>query len=242
MKKLIWSLLLIITFHAFGFAQARGLEITHLTGNFYVYVTYGDADGKPYPANSMYLVTDSGVVMFDTPWDTTQFQPLLDSIQLRHHENVVLCIATHFHADRTAGLEFLRNKGIATYTSKLTYDLCKARGEKQAQFFFVRDTTFRIGNYVLQTAYRGAGHTSDNIVIWCNKDKILYGGCLVKSVVNSSIGNVSDANISEWPKTIRKIMAEFSEAKYVIPGHLDWTGGNHLKQTLRLISEYGKSK
>lgn len=33
--------------------------------------------------------------MFDTPWDTTQFQPLLDSIKFKHNMNVLMCIATH---------------------------------------------------------------------------------------------------------------------------------------------------
>lgn len=54
----------------------------------------------------MYLVAKDGVVLFDTPWDTTQFQPLLDSIKLKHDKNVIICIATHAHEDRTGGLEY----------------------------------------------------------------------------------------------------------------------------------------
>ena len=244
MKKLIRSCLLLVTFQGCLFAQVKGkgLEIAHLTDNFFVYTTYHQLSEGPYPSNSMYLVTDKGIVMFDTPWDSTQFQPFMDSVEQRYHKPVILCIATHFHADRTAGLEFLRGKGVATYTSKLTYDLCKQRGEKQAQYFFVNDTTFRVGGYTLRTYYGGPGHTTDNIVIWVEKYNILYGGCLIKSSENNSIGFVDDANLAEWPNTIKKVMQQFPQPDYIIPGHLAWTGKGAMKQTLKLLSEYRKSK
>jgi hypothetical protein len=71
------------------------LKITRLTCEFYVFTTFNSYKGSLVAANGMYLVMNDGVVLFDTPWDTTQFQPLLDSIKSRHHKNVVLCIATH---------------------------------------------------------------------------------------------------------------------------------------------------
>ena len=76
--------------------------------------------GSPFPSNGLYLVTKKGVVVVDAPFDTTQFQPLVDSIRERHHQPVVLNIATHFHKDRTAALEFFRRRGVATYTTRLT--------------------------------------------------------------------------------------------------------------------------
>ena len=105
----------------YGQASIPSIAISHSTGDFYIYTTHRLLNGKMIPSNSMYLITDKGAVMFDTPWDTTQFQPLLDSIQFRHHTNVALCIATHFHDDRTAGLDFLKQKGITTYSSKTDF-------------------------------------------------------------------------------------------------------------------------
>jgi metallo-beta-lactamase class B len=243
MKKFILFFSILTSFFTGLYAQVKGkgIEIAHLTDNFYVYTTYHELSDGPYPSNSLYLVTDSGVVMFDTPWDSTQFQPFMDTIERRYHKPVVLCIATHFHADRTAGLEFLKSKGVATYSSKLTYDLCKEKHEKQAQYFFTNDTTFNVGGYVFRTYYGGPGHTTDNIVIWFEKYRILYGGCLIKSSENTSLGYVGDANIAEWPNTIHKIMKQFPEPAYIIPGHLSWAGTGHLKQTLKLLREYKKS-
>jgi metallo-beta-lactamase class B len=220
-----------------GVSAQKALDIYHLTDSFYVYTTWGTANNNPFPANSMYLVTNKGVVMFDTPWDSTQFQPLLDSIEKRHHQKVVLCIATHFHSDRTAGLAFLNQMGIPTYSSKLTYDLCYKRHEHQAQFYFSGDTTFNVGDRSFRTFYAGPGHSPDNIVIWFGRNKIIYGGCLVKSVENSSIGNIEDSNLVAWPKTIRKVTRMFPFARFVIPGHLGWQPGS-LKHTLKLIKQY----
>jgi len=220
-----------------GQIDSLKLKITHLVGDYFGYTTYHAFNGLLFPSNSMYLVSDSGVVMFDTPWDSTQFQPLLDSIWTRHHKKVVFCIATHYHADRTAGLEFLNQKGIKTYTSYQTYRLCAIHHEKQSSFFFLNDTSFSVGQYRFNTFYPGEGHTPDNIVLWFDTEKILYGGCLIKSTENTSLGNIADANLILWPLTMKKLIKKFRCANYVIPGHFGWLHKKSLRHTLRLLKQ-----
>jgi len=242
MKKL--PLILIISITQFLFTTTFGqtknlkLEISHLTGNFYVFTTYNFYKGNPTPANGMYLVTDSGVVLFDSPWDTTQFQPLLDSIKVKHSKAVVICIATHSHKDRTAGLEFFKEQGAKTFTTKQTDEISKIKGEKRSEFLMEKDTLFSVGQYKFQTYYAGPGHTADNIVIWFDKEKILYGGCLIKSVEATDLGNLEEANVKEWPTTIKNIQAKFKDPKFIIPGHQSWESNKSLDHTLELIKEY----
>jgi len=236
----ILSVFLFILSGATGQVPTRSLIITHLTGDFYIYTTYGSYQGNPVPANGMYLVTSLGVVMFDTPWDSSSFQPLLDSIKIKHKKEVVLCIATHFHADRTAGLEYYKRKGIRTYTTKQTDDFSKIRNEKRAEFLIYKDTSFTIGQHRFQTYYGGQGHTPDNIVIWFDKEKILYGGCLVKSTEAGDLGNLSDANVKAWSVTIKNIQYKFQNPNYIIPGHLNWQSKVSLAHTLDLIYLYEK--
>jgi glyoxylase-like metal-dependent hydrolase (beta-lactamase superfamily II) len=127
--------------------------------------------------------------------------------------------------------------GIKTYSSKQTSDLCLLRNEKQAEFNFIHDTTFTYGNHSFQTFYAGEGHTPDNIVIWLNDAKILYGGCLVKSTENSGLGNIADANLNAWSKTIQTIMNKYPNPNYVIPGHFGWSNNNGLQHTLKLLKQ-----
>lgn len=215
------------------------LTIQHLTDNFYVFTTYGDAgDGTMFPSNSMYLVTDEGVVLFDTPWDRGQLLPLLDTIQARHGKPVIMAIATHFHDDSTAGLEKLKQMGIKTYSSRMTYELCQQENNDEAEFFFWNDTTFHVGGYNIEAFYPGEGHTKDNIVLWVDAHKVLYGGCLIKSTENTSLGFVGDANLQEWPRTMQRLIAKYSKPKYVIPGHFGWENNDGLEHTLKLLQEH----
>ena len=241
MKRLL-SLLLVLAGHSSIYAQTHApLAISHLTGNLYVYTTWGLADGVPFPANGVYLVTAKGVVVIDTPWDTTQFQPLLDTIRQRHHQPVVLCVSTHWHADRTIGLDFMRAQGVKTYTTRKTDSLSRQNGKPRAEFLFDQDTTFTIGGYSIRAYYPGEGHTRDNIVIWFGKDRVLYGGCLIKSVEAPNIGYVADGNLAAYPQTIWNLQREFPHPAYVIPGHQGWAPGA-LEYTLKLVRDHEAGK
>ena len=233
-------IVILVLFPIFLFAQPKKekLTITHLTKDFYIYTTYQSYQGYLVPANGMYLITNKGVVLFDTPWDATQFQPLLDSIEKRHHQKVVMSFATHSHEDRSRGLDYYKQQGIKTYTTRQTDQILKARGAKRAEYLIDRDTTFSIGQYSFQTFYPGPGHTSDNIVIWFEKEKIIYGGCFIKSTEAKDLGNLADANVKEWPNSIRKTQALCKNPIYVIPGHQDWSNSNSLEHTLQLINDY----
>ena len=180
-KKLALLLSICATIGASATEKKPGLEIRHLTGDFYIFTTYQVYNNEPVPANGMYVVTDKGVVVLDGAWDPAQNQPLLDSIEAKHHKKVVLEIGTHYHSDRSGAFDFMRKKGIKTYSSLKTLELCKQFGEHEAEFYFVRDTTFHVGKLEFETYYAGPGHTRDKIVNWFPKAKILYGGWLIKN-------------------------------------------------------------
>lgn len=221
-------------------AQYGRLDIAQLTGDFYIFTTYNSYNGALVPANGMYLVTDAGVALFDTPWDTTQFQPLLDSIGQRHGKKVIFCLATHSHEDRTGGLEFYRKHGARTYTSLSTDQISRKKGQKRAEFLLENDTTFQIGKYSFQTCYPGPGHTPDNLVLWFPQESILYGGCFVKSVEATDLGNISEADLKAWPKSIRKVQQKFPQPKYIIPGHQAWSSTRALHHTMQLLRQQHK--
>lgn len=223
--------------------QVRGqakLEIYPLTENFYVYTTYNNFQGKPYPANGMYALTEAGAVIFDSPWDTTQFRPLIDSIARRHQKRVLMCIATHSHEDRTAGLEYFRQMKIGTYTTQRTYDISKRTGKKLAEHIIMENNTLSVGGLTMEVIYPGHGHTEDNILIWFPRQKILYGGCYVKSTETSDLGYIEEANLSSWEQGIKAIIARFGKARFVISGHENWRDAGSLGHTLRLLQDYLK--
>lgn len=216
------------------------LKIAPLTGDFYIYTTYNTYKESQVPANGMYLVTGDGVVMFDTPWDTTQFQPLLDSIRSRHNKPVVMCFATHWHSDKTAGLEYYRQQGIKTYTTVLTDELSKKNNKKRAELLMTRDTVFHVGQYSFETYYPGQGHTKDNIIIWFKKEKILYGGCLIKGADAEDLGYLDDGNKTAYATTLKKVRKKCRKPEYIIVAHSDWKDIRSLQHSLKMAKQLRK--
>ena len=238
-------IILTITFvfslsNIFGQTEKAKLKISHLTGEFYIYTTYSTYEEEQVPANGMYLVTNNGIVLFDTPWDTTQFQPLLDSIKLRHNKNVALCIATHWHSDRTEGLEYYKQKGIKTYTTVLTDEFSKKNNKKRAEFLMTKDTAFNVGQFSFEIYYPGQGHTADNIIVWFDKEKILYGGCLIKAADAENLGYLGDANATAYENTLKNVQKKCLNPKFIIISHSDWNNINSLKHSIKLAKKLKK--
>jgi metallo-beta-lactamase class B len=220
-------------------AQNEGtkLKISPLVGNFYIYTTYNTYEGNSTPANGMYLITNNGVVLFDTPWDTTQFQPLLDSIQTKHQKQVIACIATHWHSDRTEGLEYYKQKGINTYTTVLTDELSKKNNKKRAAFLILNDTTFNFNEYTFETFYPGKGHTEDNIVLWFAKQKILYGGCLIKGAEDTNLGYLGDGDVLAYHSTLKNVAKKYPNPEYIIVSHHNWNSKKSLQHSIKMAKK-----
>jgi glyoxylase-like metal-dependent hydrolase (beta-lactamase superfamily II) len=94
-----------------------------------------------------------------------------------------------------------------------------------------------LDNIPFQTYFPGPGHAADNIVIWFEKEKILYGGCLVKSVEYDDLGNLADAYIKEYATTIKNVQAKCKRPRYIIPGHGSWINTNSLDHTLQMAQK-----
>lgn len=234
------TLNILLSLDGFGQSNNASLKITPLANNFYIYTTYSTYEGSKIPAHGMYLITERGAVLFDTPWDTTEFQPLLDSIKIRHHVEVILCIATHWHSDRTAGLEYYKQKGIKTYTTTLTDIYSKNNNKKRAEYLIQSDTVFRVGQYSFETYYPGEGHTADNIVIWFKGEQLLYGGCLIKGTDADDLGYLGDSNVAEYANTLLRVKKKYPKPRYLILSHSDWDNGQSLQHSIELARKLKK--
>ena len=237
--KLLFLIILVSAIHMSSIAQS--LVISEINDSTFVYTTFNTYKQQRISANGLLKITRSGVIMIDTPWDTTQFQPLLDSIETRFHKPVKLVIATHAHDDRTAGLTYYRNKGIPTYTSRATAQICGEMKAPQPEFTFLKDTTFHVDGTTLCSYFPGAGHAPDNIVIWFPSDRVLFGGCFLKSTDASDLGNLADANMGSWPFALNNLAERYGNAKFIIPGHGSWEK-NAIKHTRKLLHKRMRSR
>jgi metallo-beta-lactamase class B len=99
------------------------------------------------------------------------------------------------------------------------------------------DTIFNVGEYSFEIYYPGEGHTTDNIILWFIKEKILYAGCLIKGADAKNLGYLGDANTKEYETTLKKVQLKCPNPKYIIIAHSDWNNIHSLKHSLKLAKK-----
>jgi glyoxylase-like metal-dependent hydrolase (beta-lactamase superfamily II) len=241
MKKLLVTFG--ITCFCFYIAEAQkdslALKVSKLCDHFYVHTSYQMLNGAPFPSNGLIVETADGILLIDTGWGDEQTEELVKWVRIHFKKKILLCIGTHFHADRIGGLPALKKQHVPVISYSLTEKLAKEHNVPAPNGILPTDTTFKVGNTMLECFYPGEGHTKDNIVVWFPAQKILFGGCLVKSVDASDLGNLADANVAVYPMTIQTLMKKFPDPIYVIPGHQSWRAGA-LQHTLDMANSKSK--
>lgn len=243
--------LLIITHLLSGLTQAQTIQkpklsVIQLTDQVYVHVTYGIYQNSAIQSNGLIIKTNDGIVLVDTGWDTVKdtdnTRQILQWVTDNLHQPVRLCLVTHFHDDRVGGISELHKANVRVISTPLTAQKSVKEGYESPDAILPNDTTFTIGDVPIRCYFPGEGHTSDNIVVWLPSQKILHGGCFVKSVGAFGMGNVADANLKEWGNSMRRVIDQFGNATVVVPGHDEWGDTTALHHTLRLLEKHAASK
>lgn len=225
--------------------QPNGLELTtetlsivKLSEHVYQHISYLETEtwGK-VACNGMIIIVGENAIIFDTPSD------IKSTVQLSRHLNINgikinAVLPTHFHEDCVGGLEEFRRRKIPIYISNKTLEIMKTKGDYSKFTFetFDKELEMYLNGDTIKVEYFGAGHTSENVTVYYNKDEALFGGCLVKEL-KADKGNLEDANVSEWPTTVKKIKEAHPNLKTVIPGHGKAGGEELLDYTIKLFTE-----
>lgn len=195
-------------------------------------------NGARYPANGLIVRQGSGLLLVDSAWGEAATAGLLDEIRQRIGLPVRKAIITHFHSDRISGTHVLEEAGVEVQATPLTKKLSASidgpvpkgtlRGLKSP------GSSVSIGS--VEVFYPGPAHTVDNLMVWLPKRHLLYGGCAVRAMSWSSLGNLKDADVASWPEAIRGEQARYPNVEIVVPGHGSIGGPELLRHTLRLLA------
>jgi glyoxylase-like metal-dependent hydrolase (beta-lactamase superfamily II) len=189
-----------------------------------------------FPANGLILEGDHGSVLIDTGYFPEQAELLLKWSKGSLRRPITQAVATHFHRDRTGGIPALEAVGISTVAHPLTCELARSHGTPvpTASADFVGGTARLAGQCELFLP--GAGHTRDNIVAWLPRQRVLFGGCLLKSVTSADLGNLADAVVDDWAGSARRVSERYPTRQLTIPGH-GIIGGDPIGHTLVLLAK-----
>jgi len=220
--------------------SVKNIKINKLSNNVYQHISSKRI--KPWglvEASGLVVIDGTEAHMIDTPWTTQGTKELIRWIEAKGL-TLKNTVVTHFHEDASGDLALLNDLKIKTYATSLTNKLLKSNQKETASDEILSDT-FELLDGVVSVFYPGSGHTEDNIVVWLPKEKILFGGCFVKSLHTKHLGNTEDAVISEWSNSIQKVINRYPDIKLVVPGHGDVGGISLLTHTQKLASSANAS-
>ena len=174
--------------------------------------------------------------IFDTPVGVKATNELIDWVEEKNAK-IKAVVVNHFHVDCLGTLDIFHEKKIESYASTKTIKLVKTANEfALPKNGFRKKKSFKIGGEYVVNEYFGEAHTKGNIVSWIASDKVLFGGCMIKSF-GAGEGNLADANVKKWSKTVQKVMEKYAVAKKVVPGHGDAGGTELFDYTIDLFRE-----
>jgi len=244
MKK-FFIVLFVVLIHLKGFAQVSNqtIKITEdiglikLTENAYIHVSflnmpsYGKAS-----ANGLVFINGNKAFLFDTPWTDSLTAELYTWFKDSLNINIVGVIPNHWHEDCMGGLQYLHNKNVESYSNQMTIEIAKSKGLPVPLHGFRDSLEIKFDDKLIKCYFFGAAHSADNIVVWIPSEKILFPGCMVKSMDSDNLGNTRDGDLDVYPRTIERLLKHFPDAKIVIPGHGQHGGTDLIKHTLELAT------
>lgn len=214
------------------------LEIRELQPGIWEHTSWHTfPNGIRYPSNGLIVVEDDSVLLIDTAWGVTATEDLLDWIETELELPVSAVIATHSHDDRMGGAPVLAERGIPLFAHPLSVPLAVSRGWPEPRSLGRLEPGDAREYGSVEVFYPGAAHTVDNIMIWLPEPRLLAGGCAVKSADAMTMGYVDDADLDEWPLSMRRTAEHYPDARFILPGHGDIGGPELLMHTTQLLEE-----
>lgn len=215
---------------------SKEIELIQLSENAFVHLSWSELPGYGrFPSNGLIFIDQGEAFLFDTPMTDALTQVLVswitDSLKLK----IVGFVPNHWHSDCTGGLGYLQRQQVKSYANKRTIDILRSKNLPIPEVGFKDSLILKLGGKVMECHYLGAAHSMDNIVVWIPSGKLLFAGCMVKSMDSDNLGNAADGDLNAYPITIRSLLQKFPEARMVIPGHGDFGGVELIRHTLSLL-------
>jgi metallo-beta-lactamase class B len=214
-----------------------GVTLRQVAASMYVHES---RDARGVPSNGLVVALEGGLLLVDTAWTDEQTGRILDLGQRRFGRRWLGAVITHDHADRDGGIGILQARKIPIAALDLTVEKLERRGVHGVARLFAAGARAGARPFEdprgFEAFFAGPGHAPDNIVLWFPGEKILFGGCLIKSAEATDLGFTGDADLAAWPEAVRRVAARYRPV-LIVPGHGPvGVGDAPLRRTLELLA------
>ncbi len=197
------------------------LRIRSLVGDVWIHTSVTDLDGSPTPSNGLVIGSSEASLLVDTAWTPAQTQRILEWADAVLSRPIRVAVVTHSHSDRIGGLATLMEQRVMIHAHAGTARLARnsSLGWPPDASEFEESKRVRAGTHTIEAFYPGPGHAPDNVVVWIPEERVLFGGCLVKSAGAKGLGNTAAADLESWSTALASVREKYPGAAWVVPGH-----------------------
>lgn len=204
---------------------------------FYVEGVLEDASraNQGFMSNAGFVITDAGVVVFDTLGSPALAERLIALIRTRTEQPIRRVIISHYHADHFYGIPALRAAGAEIWAQARVRDYLNSeaaarrlaeRRETLAPWlgpeftlplpdrYVEADEDFELGGVRFELRHVGPGHAPEDLALRVTPDDVVYAG---DTVYAGRVPYVGDADTGDWLRAIARLQA--LPARTLVPGH-----------------------
>ncbi|MBN1204766.1 MAG: MBL fold metallo-hydrolase [Myxococcaceae bacterium] len=192
-------------------------------------------ENQGFISNAGFVVTQAGVVVFDTLGSPPLGEELLRQVRKVTKQPIKRVIISHFHADHSYGLQAFKAAGAEVWAHRdgklyLASDLARERLEQRKQAlapwvddatrlipadkWLEGDTSFELGGLRFELFFLGPAHSPEDLMMKVGPDGVLFTGDVM---FTGRIPFVGEADSGRWLTAIDKLLA--FKPKAMVPGH-----------------------
>ena len=209
-----------------------------------------DADNGGWNSNSAFVVTDDGVLLFDTGSSTAIGHALRQTIAGVTDQPVRWIINSHEHGDHWLGNDAFVASDPEILASQAVAEMITGNGQRWVSLFddmtggitgnsrvvppnrpVDQPTTLRLGSLRGELLLSGGSHSPGDLMLWLPESRVLIAGDVVYSDRMPTTGS---GKLRQWITTLERLMA--LQPEVVIPGHGVVTDGAGLERLHALLS------
>jgi len=193
------------------------------------------AENQGFMSNAGFVVTDAGVIVFDTLGTPALANRLVAAIRKITKQPIKLVIISHYHADHIYGLQVFKALGAEIWAHTAGQEYLGSEEAQQrlqqrreilrpwvdenthlvpADKWLTGDSNFEMGGLHFELRHVGPAHSAEDMALFVKEDGVLYSGDLV---FKGRVPFVGNADSRSWLKALDKLIT--FKAKYMIPGH-----------------------
>lgn len=247
MKRIIQltiaTLIVLASAGAWSQNERPDVEVRTLADGVWIHTTYRTfEDGTTFPSHGLIVREGEELTLIDTAWGEKETELLLDAIAVQIGLPVTKAVTTHFHGDRSRGIDLLEAEGVEAWAHPLTREISTELDYAVADNALDGiDTPGQAAAFgALEVFYPGPAHSEDNIMVWLPQQQILFGGCAIRGAADRDMGNVRDADVAHWSNAMALTEARYGGAKMVVVSHAEPAGPEligHTEYLARLAAD-----